>query len=338
MSKIERNCSVELYRVLLVFGICFLHSVSQGIYKIGWLVNSLLFCVDGFVFITGYYGASFKWSKIFRLYGTAIYTGSVVWLIASYYGYIEVNDWGYYLKHIKSCALNLWFFNGYIILLCFTPIIEKILLNKDRIRVLLPILLLVFGWAFLGSSPYLSSFLPKATSVGAYSGLTLLGVYVCGRLARMFEVKATLKKWQMTLLSLGCLVICMLGFGNYASPFAVLLSMSLFYYFKLQSSRKFIQKTINLLGPSLLSVYLLHSNKIGFMAIKDIETWLPFRGVLGCFCCAILIFCSCLILDIPRRFLVWCLHKPINTTLSWMDTKWNAFNNALEMYIENKSR
>ena len=337
MSKIERNYGVELFRVLLVWGICFLHSVSQGIYTMGWLVNSLLFCVDGFVFITGYYGTSFKWSKILKLYGTSIYAGIIVGLVALCCDYIEGNDWVVLFKTIKKSALDLWFFNAYIIVLCFAPIIEKILLKKDRIRVLLPILLLVFVWAFLRELYYLRPFLPKATGIGAYSGLTLLGVYVCGRLTRMFEEKISIKKWQMILLGLGSFVVCMLGFGNYASPFAVLLSMCLFYFFKPRLPGKFVQKTIALLGPSLLAVYLLHSNGIGFSIIKAIERWLCVEGVLGCICCSLLVMTGCLILDIPRRFLVWCLHKPINATLSWIDTKWDVFNNALETHIENRS-
>ena len=104
MSCSGRNYGIELYRVLLVFGICVLHSISQGIYKFTWAQNALLFCVDGFMFITGYYGVSFKPSKILKLYGIALYTGGVIGLVALLGGYLEDTSWLCLLKTVKNVS------------------------------------------------------------------------------------------------------------------------------------------------------------------------------------------------------------------------------------------
>jgi len=66
--KPERNPAIELYRVMLMFGICVLHSITQCGHNIPWIANILLSCVVGFVFITGWFGVKFSWWKIIKLY------------------------------------------------------------------------------------------------------------------------------------------------------------------------------------------------------------------------------------------------------------------------------
>ena len=77
-----RDGNVELFRVLLTFGIVWLHSIGFGMPgKEEWLRSMLLPCVVGFVFISGWYGVRFSFKKIVRLYGVvgyAILIGSLV--------------------------------------------------------------------------------------------------------------------------------------------------------------------------------------------------------------------------------------------------------------------
>ena len=232
----ERNYGIELYRCLLMWGICLLHSISQGIYNFTWAQNALLFCVDGFIFITGYYGASFKVSKIIKLYGVAFYAGTLVVSATYYQGYFDAISLCSAAKFIKSIYLDAWFLNAYIVVLCFAPIIEKILLFKDCIKTLLPLIFLVFVWAFLRSSPYIGGLIPEAAGIGSYSGITLLGVYTCGRIVRMIEQEYKFKRLRNLLIGISCMIICGLGLGNYASPFAVVVSVCLFYFFKQDSN------------------------------------------------------------------------------------------------------
>ena len=269
----NRNYGIELYRCLLMWGICLLHSISQGIYKLSWAENGLLFCVDGFIFITGYYGASFKWSKIIKLYGTALYTGTLVVGWGFLQGYFDGMTQIAIAKSLKRVYLDAWFLNGYIVVLFFAPMIEKVLSSRNWTKILLPLLVLVFGWSFLRSGP-IGGVMPDSAGVGAYSGITLLGVYVCGRIARKCEQSFSFKHGQLVLAGVGSLLICLLGFGSYASPFAVVVAMCLFYLFKQvkqTAKREIFGKMVNLIAPSLFSVYLLHSNVIGFNLIKDVE-------------------------------------------------------------------
>ena len=75
----KRNPAIELFRVLLMFGICLLHvqTAAGG----GRLTSVLVSCVPGFVMISGWFGIHFSWRKIFMLYGVAVYASLVIPLV-----------------------------------------------------------------------------------------------------------------------------------------------------------------------------------------------------------------------------------------------------------------
>ena len=237
-----------------------------------------------------------------------------------------------------NVSLNAWFLNGYVIVLCFAPIIEKVFRDEERVKILLPFIILIFGWTFLSELPYLTLITPKASGIGSYSGLTLLGVYVCGRLARFYERHYPISKRVTFIVLLSCLLMCMLGFGNYASLFAVIVALCLFSLFKLVTPSAIVQKLIAFFGASLFSVYLLHSNCIGFQIIKDLESVICIKGIFGCVCCAMVVMVGCLMLDIPRRLIVWCMRSPLQLILNWIDWQWGVFNDSLESHLEDRHR
>lgn len=68
-----RNSSLEVYRVMLMLGICLLHSITQAGHNTAWVANMLSWCVPGFVFISGWYGISFSFVKVLKLYGISFY-------------------------------------------------------------------------------------------------------------------------------------------------------------------------------------------------------------------------------------------------------------------------
>ena len=73
----KRNASIEFYRVMLMFGICFLHAVGFGGHGEPWVCNVFASCVVGFVFISGWFGVRFSWGKIAKLYGVGMYAAVV---------------------------------------------------------------------------------------------------------------------------------------------------------------------------------------------------------------------------------------------------------------------
>lgn len=77
----KRNPSVELFRALLMFGICWLHAITKGGYC-ATTINSriayfLCACVPGFLFITGWYGVRLRAGKFLSLWGQTAYCAVV---------------------------------------------------------------------------------------------------------------------------------------------------------------------------------------------------------------------------------------------------------------------
>ena len=69
----KRDCSIDAYRVCLMFGICLLHSITQAGHNVAWAANMLSWCVPGFMFISGWFGIKFSIGKVFKLYGISLY-------------------------------------------------------------------------------------------------------------------------------------------------------------------------------------------------------------------------------------------------------------------------
>lgn len=66
-----RDGRIELFRCTMMFGVCLLHALDQGGYADAHrgLDNLMTPCVDGFLFISGYYGIRLRLKSIFRLLG-----------------------------------------------------------------------------------------------------------------------------------------------------------------------------------------------------------------------------------------------------------------------------
>ena len=138
----KRNASIELSRLLLMFGICLLHSAINPGYSRAWFINITCFCVTAFAFISGYYGASFRPSKIVRLVGT----GVICALICGR-GNIS-RAWGIYGRY--------WFLHAYVLMMCLAPLVDGAISRKGAIAVAMPLLVAVFVWGDLPSLPFFS--------------------------------------------------------------------------------------------------------------------------------------------------------------------------------------
>ena len=77
MKSSKRELNVELFRIVLMLGICLVHTVfigaHHGIFGMSEWLNGLVGgAVDAFVFISGWYGIKFKTKKILAFYALAL--------------------------------------------------------------------------------------------------------------------------------------------------------------------------------------------------------------------------------------------------------------------------
>lgn len=322
----SRDPAPEIYRVALMFGICLLHSITQGGHNTPFLANILLSCVDGFAFISGWYGLRFRPSKPLCLYATSVFCGTIAlwvgWRLGIYSFAWDLSTG----KMIRSHLINPWFLNAYVFMMLLAPLVDTALEklpNRLLGSVVLPFFLLSFGWSFGKSFPVVGQMLPNTPGLGAYTGLSLLSVYVLARLCRRFDV-GRFFTWPRALCALGILWgFTGVGLGDYSSPFAAMLSGVVFLCFMHVPWPLWLGHVAQWLGPSMFAVYLLHSNAIGFRCIQwaervliDLRDW----PVLAAYAVvALALFSGCLLLDCPRRVAVWATRPLWGKVLAWLD-------------------
>lgn len=303
-----REVSIDVYRVALMYGICVLHAITFGNVNCAWVSNVLCSCVVGFVLISGWFGIRFSVWKVLKLYGIGFYAAFVYSVLSWCLG--DVTDVMGMLQVGLGQFLNgFWFLHAYVVLMMFAPLINAGLKYVNRGGALLwPILLLVWGWGFGKTLPLIGDYLPNTAGIDAYGGLTLVAIYAAMRWVRETEVLSKLKTWQCGVILLLSLLLTGLGLGDYNSPFAFALACMWFVLYKRIRMPRWLSSLCVALGPSMFSVYLLHTNGLGGQFIANGEVW--WQNTLGCpislsvLLTASVVFCSACLLDLPRRLFV----------------------------------
>ena len=307
-----RQTAPEVYRVALMFGICLLHSItfSAGDRSL-WPWRLLHSCVDGFAFLSGWYGLTFRPSKFIRLYALALFCGGLIfylgWLTDAYPLALDLAT----LKLIRGLLVGPWFLNAYALLMLLAPLVDAVLAwvpPAKRLPLLLPPLAITFLWAFAQSIPRIGGLFPNSPGVTSYSGLTLFGIYILARLWRLGDWDRFLAGPRLYV-ALGVLMVLSIsGFYAYASPVAALLSGCFFLLFRRIPWPARIGRAALWLGPSMFAVYLLHCNRVILPYFEPLE-----QAIMNALHCPRLIayplatlpiFALCLAIDLPRRALI----------------------------------
>jgi len=304
----ERNSAIELLRILLMFGICIIHVVGKGAYSERWLANLLKICVPGFVFITGWFGVKFSWRKLVKLYAVGAYccalVGTIAWALAQAESVGFVGLWSRWLTDMKW----FWFLHSYAVLLMVVPILNIAVENAIDVRgttrggnLLLPFFMVVFGWAFLSSVGHIKSYVFDVEGFATHSPLSLAGVYVAARYFKLTGMENRFSSKLLLAVLMGCVPFAMIGLAPYNSPIALIMGAALFLLFKRHVK---VGGWVNVVAPSMFSVYMLHSTLAGLTLICKAEDCLMARNwnVYAMFLVvSLLVFVSGVLVDAVRR-------------------------------------
>lgn len=317
----NRNANIDVYRVGLMFGICLLHSISQGAYNFPALVRPLLWCVTGFVFISGWFGIRFSLGKLLRLYGVSLYC-AITFCVLDHWicggrGWVET------IRLAWRITTGQWYLNAYAVLMCLSPILNVAIDSiaqrwheTRNIRVLLsliaPPVACLIGWSCLIELPILRNFLPKTAGLQSYSSLMMVGVYIVARILNVTGVHYVCRLRTSSLLAIFLLGLTFLGFHHYNSPVALALAYVAFDIARNGRFRPCVLAVSRWIAPSMFSVYLLHSHEFARGYIRGFEEYLGLNwhlnSVVVYVVTAVAIFCFCLILDLLRRGFVALLY------------------------------
>ena len=119
--------------------------------------------------------------------------------------------------------------------------------------------------------------------------------------ASLFTVKTSV---SAVLLLLALLVCLPHHFAIYSSPVALCMAVAAFFLFRHVKPGKRLGSAVLFIEPSMLPVYLIHTNEVGFSAIKQIERFLDGKGVPAFVfipATALAVFSACLAIDMFRR-------------------------------------
>lgn len=335
----EREPGIELMRILMMFGICVLHTAHLGLPFKVLSANSIFWAlfvcsVDGFVFISGYYGIKFRLSKIVSLYtiGTFCALLNLIGLIVTGH---PVRPATYEVFERFFCGT--WFLHAYAVLMCFAPLVNRCLNAENKrgaLEVAIPMIALVFGWTwFSGECKILKVPFPCSTGFESHSWLTLLGVYVVARLYRVLKFERFIK-WWMVIVFVPAITVATAFYrgilGSYNSPQIIFFTLLVFWSFKQMKVSSFWSKAIAFVAPSLFAVYLLHYGPYGrliyehFVYLK-LSTCCPV--VILSALLAVAVFVLSLLADAPRRFLTHVFHRRLSLLNDKMD---RAYQKLLE--------
>lgn len=318
----ERNPSIEVLRVLLMFGICLCHSVGAGGYMCEPVRNVCMMCTVGFIFITGWFGVRFTIARFLKLLGIAVFAlFVVVGEDVLWNGHITINP--------AVRMRQWWFLNSYVMLLALSPVLNTIVscitstdgrIRKDALLSVLICVLAIYGLAW----PMHCHWMPRIRfflTLGCPCQFgTICVIYL---LARVVKVSGVFNRMNNFSAVAGLLISVALAmysykFSYYNSPIAFLFSLSLFYlFYQCRFSGKKFLNVILWVAPSMFFVYLYHSHQDpGFSMIKSFESCLVSRGLpvpLSWLLTAFVIFAGGIVIDSLRRtfleVIVTCFKK-----------------------------
>lgn len=314
-----RNVGVELYRVLLMLGICFIHSFGIGGTICSKAVSSsLLFCVCGFVFISGYYGIRFRVSKFVSMYGLGAFAAAVSTILYLIHDPVSC---GNILSRFLYTFRDYWFLNAYAVLMFLSPalnLITSLARTKAGFMACLSIMFCTIGWTFIAQLPILRSYVPQTPGIAGCSGFLFAGIYIFARLWREFDFMRFVMPFRrgggVVIVALILTSIYPLHLGAYSSPFSIFVAAFLFEWFRHVKVPRVIAHVCVVLVPSLFSIYLLHTHAIGGILIGNAKNLLRGFGLCFPFVCIIIgmgLFFGCFLLDVVRRGLIKCLRFEI---------------------------
>ena len=312
----ERNCSIELYRCFCMFGIIALHCGMVVLGSFTWEVNVFKSCVDGFAFISGYCGIkAFKARKVFNLYFVSVLCIALAELMLVG-GHVSAMSVG----RMYHCLGKLWFLHAYVILMILAPLINLVAESKDHVKALIPFCTIIFAWGTLSELPILGKVMIHTSGISSFSGLTLAAVYAVGRVYRLYDFSQRIKlKWVLAAMPILIFINCfgmtnfksgewVSGwFGNYASPFAVLLAVCTFYIFSLMPVKGGISKAIAFVAVSMFPVYVIHQHPLFWNWLLQMasEAKANGGGIVYWALITFTMFAGCILFDLMRRLIVY---------------------------------
>lgn len=330
----KRNIAIEAFRCLLMLLIVLHHAAFHGYWAHDesqillpvLFTVALMWHVDGFVAISGWFGIKFTWLKFLKVWGVIAFYSMISLVYAALLGDgVSLGNLG-----ISSG----WFGGSYLMLMLMAPFLNAAiegLAKQDKRTALTAWGLFAIGIALNWAPRQLFSGVIPA-GAGPFSLLTMVFVYVTARMvnvcgwAEFFTKRRCLYAVFIyvggAFLFSGIPAIVKGGhmsgeawikFTSYDSPYVWLLAIAIMlYFFKFVRLPERVGKIFAFLAPSMFGVFLLHhTTGFGPLIYCIPQKWLATRTTLSpviiVLITGVCTFAICLAADLMRRVGVWGL-------------------------------
>ena len=334
-APMKRNAGIELFRCILMFLIVLYHCFNFGIFKDSqalWpaLVTCLIvWHVDGFVAISGWFGVKFSWRKFWHLWAIFAFYSTLSIAYAFITGSLGI---GAMVKN--GVVVAGWFGGTYMMLMMVSPMINLALEQMVRLPRSeawgmwgLFALAMTLTWAPLNLLTGVN-----ASGAGPFSIATLVFVYVTARLVRLLQLSVTKRR-------IACGMVLFFGFiltvgvarsafsiwrhqgvtwkffeshSMYNAPHVWIMAIAMLllfaHYVKVS---ELAGRIVRFLSPSMFGIYLCHiTTSFGGKGIRGLETWIQthvdLHPLAVIFLSAIGVWSVSLSIDLLRRGLFSC--------------------------------
>lgn len=298
--------------------------------------------VNSFVLLTGYFQSkgTCKGEKAIKLIFQVLFYSVAILILALKLGWISsINTVDLFNNISLNVLNNYWFIKTYIILYLLSDFINKFIdrLNKEEYKNFL-----LLGFFLLSVIPFITGY--RVLENTGYSLINFIYLYIVGGYFRRYPLKESYHFKNMTLNGYRCLLIFLffgLGLSNffvnhlaieakamggllteisnmilasrlhYATPFVIIQSLIYFEFFRTLNCKR---KVLGKISCLVFGIYLIHDNplirehiykilKINNGAFTDYNMLFKIFGV------AILIFCTCLLIEAIRYGICKLIYK-----------------------------
>lgn len=329
MQKTERNIGIDILRNLAMFGVVVLHCIGHGSYLDSsnqgiMLLYIICYCaVDVFVCITGYVyvNKKIKIARLAELWVTLVFWSIVLTSIIG-----VLSGQGITIKSIISSFFPIisgswWFMSAYMLLLVCVPFLNKLIDNiSKREHGLLIVIMIVYAC--------LSLVVPLTKNDVfylnyGYSPIWFIFLYIIGAYIKKYQPLTKLKALVLYIVFLMFTIIgkevtentTILMYEDsmydelvlsYVSPFVMLQAIGLLAFFsQLCVQSKLVVTIVERISVATLGVYLISDQRqmreLIMSGLVNAEFMPSSFGILfKILICAVIIFVSCILLDMVR--------------------------------------
>lgn len=335
MAEKTRNSSIELLRIICIFGIIFMHTIAYGGNELAVYNRYLLIAVNCFtnlgvtcfMLISGYFGVKFHLEKLIKLDLMVIFYTVLHLIIRTALG-VETG-----VMDLLSCVFPVlsnqyWYVTAYFLIVILSDYLNQIPECLSRAAFQKLLLIAVFFFSVVPTTLHFDILGSEGKNV-----VYMTVIYLIGRYIRKYDVR-TYHRGGLTLLLLGNILLVMLLemimytiTGRYSmfyrdcSVFTLVSAILLFTIFR---NSYFENKTVNYVAGSVLAVYVF---SFGFqrlvyllLPLENYAFSVYFFPLVGVFACGVV--AGCILTDLLRRKILEKTGKRLAAWLADSLQKW----------------